>query len=268
MDPSFSRIANISALRLSTKRSLDQESEEAAVESIASSQSKRRRKVNHFTTDDDSLASFIRRPSLEDEELNFPLPEAASDPDEYFLRLLNVICPHLKWNVQPAAQLFDYFPTITEAQMARYQMHIVNMVRTNDRVALQQYVSQHGPQALDCCNRFGESLLHMACRRGFTEMVQWLLSLPLTVRVRDDGGRTPLHDACWCPEPPLAICTAILQRDPSLFLIADQRGYTPFQYARQSDGTIWCRFLYEHRFTLLKWLREDWPTSEQQLFQR
>jgi Ankyrin repeats (3 copies) len=253
---------------------------DSATRSIGSSHSKRSLVPNPDTSNkrrrtetDDALSTLSNDISLstEDEKNDddaFPLPETASDPDEYFLRLLSVICPHRHWKVQPAAQLDDYFPPITEAQMARYQMHMVHLVRTNDRPALEQYVRQHGPQALDASNRFGESLLHLACRRGFTEMVSWLLTLPLAVRVRDDGGRTPLHDACWCPEPQLDLCQGILQQDPSLFLVADQRGYTPLQYARQADAPVWCRFLYAQRFRLRQWVRVEWPVAEQDLFQR
>ena len=113
---------------------------------------------------------------------------------------------------------------------------------------MNEYYKKHGRAALDCCNRFGEGLLNMACRRGFTDTVKYLLSpdIQLNVRVRDDGGRTPLHDACWYPEPQLEVCSLILQQDPSLFLVADKRGYTPFQYARKSDWHVWRQFLYSN----------------------
>jgi hypothetical protein len=80
-------------------------------------------------------------------------------------------------------------------------------------------------------------------------MVQFLLSEPvnLNVRIRDDFGRSPLHDACWNPEPQLEIASWIMQRDPSLFLIADKRGFSPFQYARPSDYPVWRQFLFGQR---------------------
>jgi Ankyrin repeats (3 copies) len=185
--------------------------------------------------------------------LLLPSPDSGNhmDPDEFLLQLVTALYPHVKLQVKPALELStssSYFPIITEEQMARYNTHVVALVRTNNVAALQEYHATHGPNALDCCNRFGEGLLNMACRRGFTEMVSFLLSasIDLPVRVRDDFGRTPLHDACWHPEPQLDICRWIMQKDPSLFLVADKRGYTPFQYARQSDWPIWRRFLVQN----------------------
>merc|ERR1712183_78962 len=58
------------------------------------------------------------------------------------------------------------------------------------------------PPPFRCANRFGESLLHLACRRGRTDMVRFLVvemgSPPRDVlETMDDCHKTPLHDACW-----------------------------------------------------------------------
>jgi Ankyrin repeats (3 copies) len=198
-----------------------------------------------------TTSNIIRHPDSFTPLLLLPRPDSGNhmDPDEFLLQLVTALYPQVKLQVKSALDLStssSYFPTITEEQMARYNTHVVALVRTNNVPALQDYHTTHGPHALDCCNRFGEGLLNMACRRGFTEMVAFLLAAPVSVRVRDDFGRTPLHDACWHPEPQLDICRWIMQQDPSLFLVADKRGYTPFQYARQSDWPIWRKFLVEN----------------------
>lgn len=194
----------------------------------------------------------IIHPNEEERVIDLPLPESATDPDEYLMQLVAAMYPAVKLKVKPALELEDFFSTISEEQMARYSMQVVNLARANDVAGLTLFHAQHGRDALDCFNRFGEGLLNMACRRGFTEMVNFLLSsaVALNVRVRDDYGRTPLHDACWSPEPQLEICTWIMQKDPSLFLVADKRGYTPFQYARKSDWHTWRQFLYENSIHL------------------
>jgi Ankyrin repeats (3 copies) len=194
---------------------------------------------------------IIRRYDTTTIAAELPLPDTANDPDDYLLLLLETLCPHVKLQVKPAHELNSFFPVISEEQMSRYNMTVVNLARTGDASALRDYHANnntHENNALDCFNRFGEGLLNMACRRGFVSVVDLLLSPPvdLSLRVRDDYGRTPLHDACWNPEPQLEICAWILQRDASLFLVADKRGYTPFQYARQSDWPVWCKFLYDH----------------------
>jgi hypothetical protein len=196
--------------------------------------------LRHEDDEDDTMERILSR---------LPAPDASNeDPDDYLLLLLHAMFPQLKVQVKSSVDLNKYFPTPTEEQMSQYTTEVVNIVRMNDANAMEEYYQTHGRAALDCCNRFGEGLLNMACRRGFTETVKYLLSPPiqLNVRVRDDGGRTPLHDACWYPEPQLEVCTLILQQDPSLFLVADKRGYTPFQYARKSDWSIWRQFLYSN----------------------
>ena len=62
---------------------------------------------------------------------------------------------------------------------------------------------------MTACNRFGESIVHMACRRADFEVVDFLLENIGDVWGVDDFGRTPLHDACWRPEPRFDIVTCL-----------------------------------------------------------
>jgi hypothetical protein len=193
-------------------------------------------------TDDSSSLPATARPLPAD-------PKASDlDPDQYLAHVLKTMYG-VELTITPALKLQGYFPSITEEQMAAYNMEIVSATRQNDVDKLRDFLDERGRDCLNCYNRFGEGLLNMACRRGFKDIVQFLLSpqVGLNVRVHDDGGRTPLHDTCWHPEPQLEICAWILKEDPSLFLIADKRGFTPFQYARKSDWPVWRQFLFDHR---------------------
>jgi hypothetical protein len=188
-----------------------------------------------------------------------PDPKTADvDPDEYLIQLVEAL-----YGVSPktksALDLKDYFSETTEAQMAAYTMQVVAVTRENDVKKLQEFCEANGSASLDCFNRFGEGLLNMTCRRGFKETVRFLLSAPvsLNVRVRDDYGRTPLHDACWNAEPQLDICTWICEQDPSLFLVTDKRGYTPFQYARKGDWHVWRQFLFDRRDLLVGLMKPE-----------
>jgi Ankyrin repeats (3 copies)/GAF domain len=196
-----------------------------------------------------SAATIIENPSA----IKMPLPDpktSTADPDEYLAQLVKALSPNqtVKLQIKASHLMEDYFPPISEEQMARYNVNVVSMARNNDLDGIKALFAEHGRDALDCYNRFGEGLLTLACRRGFRDMVQFFMSdeVNLPVRVRDDYGRTPVHDACWNPAPLLEICEWIMEKDPSLFLLADKRGFTAFQYARQSDWQVWRQFLFDH----------------------
>ena len=147
--------------------------------------------------------------------------------------------------------------------------------------------AQPPQQVFRCCNRFGESLLHLACRRGRTEMVRFLLedlSSPAsttTIRtvspvshdessssadttdqqckddyarsmlaVRDDYNKTPFHDACWTASPNYELIDLLLQYAPVQILMEDIRGNTPFDYVRKDDYPLWLKFLYQRKSLL------------------
>lgn len=151
--------------------------------------------------------------------------------------------------VKTALQLEGYFPAVSEDQIAAYDMKVLTAARENDLKTLKELYE--AGQTMDCCNRFGESLLHLACRRGFTEVGNFLLlEAKLDVRISDDCGRNPFHDICWNPKVEVELAELVLQRDPTLLLIGDKRGHTPFDYARPEDWRTWREFLFERRFLL------------------
>lgn len=184
-----------------------------------------------------------------------PDPSFEVSPDEYLQQLVKAMYG-LDLEVKKSLSLESFFTQVTEEQIAAYSNEVVGAVRNNNLEALKQLHAEGQP--LNCFNRFGESLLNMACRRGFEDIVQYLLETEnLDVRISDDGGRTPLHDACWNPSPQLKICEWIIARDPSLLFIADRRGCTAFQYARPQHWEIWRNFLLENRAFLAKLTQPD-----------
>jgi hypothetical protein len=140
----------------------------------------------------------------------------------------------------------EFFDRISEEEMSYYTVAVATAVRGNDVEEIKKL--QESGLSLNCCNRFGESLLHISCRRGFVEMAKLILNQPgASVRLSDDCGRTPLHDLCWNPSPQLEICQWLLEREPSLFFMRDKRNFTPFEYARQEHWPIWKKFILENK---------------------
>ena len=142
----------------------------------------------------------------------------------------------------------DFFPPITEDDLAAYDTDVVAAVRENHLDEIRSF--HNSGRTLSCCNRFGESLIHMACRRGYANTVTYLLEeAHVSVRIRDDCGRTPLHDACWHRTTQYEIVDTIIRVDPALLCISDKRGHTPFAYARREHWPVWRQFLFD---------RTDW----------
>ena len=126
----------------------------------------------------------------------------------------------------------------------------VRFVRSND---LEQLQALHKDgQNLDVCNRVGESLVMVACRRGHVAIADFLMN-DAKVRwdVRDDFGRTVLHDACWRPSPSTELMEVLIKVvSPEWLLSPDVRGHTPFDYARREHAGVWYDFLKDHEDVL------------------
>jgi ankyrin repeat protein len=141
------------------------------------------------------------------------------------------------------------FVTPTPAMVQAYTMEASKAVRDNDLDKLRELY--YSGAVLECCNRFGESLVHVACRRGHTRIVKFLVEeVKASVHFVDDLKRTPLHDACWTSEPNFEIVDVLLRAAPEHVLCADKRGHTPFDYARKTHWKQWARFLSERRSLL------------------
>lgn len=188
-------------------------------------------------------------------ELELPDPKENISPDEFMMKLVKVTC-NLELEAKKARSLEGFFCSVSDEQMAAYTMKVVAAVRSNDLESLKALHSDG--QILNCFNRFGESLLTMACRRGFEDIVEYLLNQSdIDIRISDDSGRTVLHDACWHPSPQLNICRWILEREPALFFILDNRGCSAFHYARPEHWGIWRQFLFDNRESLSSLKREE-----------
>merc|ERR1711935_396907 len=144
--------------------------------------------------------------------------------------------------------------TPTQEQLDAYGMDIVMTVRKNDVDTAKRLYRE---KKFDCnaCNRFGESILHIACRRGHLQMVQFLVEeVGLNVHtIRDDYDRTPLHDAFWTTKASPTVIDFLI-RQPyvvELLLLKDKRGYTPLDYGRCEDRQQWFTFLQQRKQLLV-----------------
>jgi len=162
---------------------------------------------------------------------------------ESFLGFRIAVRPTLELSSQPIdTSQCSFFPPLTEENLNGYSIDVVSAIRDEDISTLQALHSSG--RSLSCCNRFGESILHMACRRGFTSIVKFLVEeTGVSVRITDDCGRTPLHDALWNRDCKFEIFNILVKIDPALLFVSDKRGHTPFAYARKDKWDNWIRHI-------------------------
>lgn len=146
-----------------------------------------------------------------------------------------------KCNTRPSMDMEDdFFVKVTEM----YDQEIVNSIRSNDVDSLRKLFDSG--ITLQCGNRFGETLIHLACRRSTKELVSFLIKeAGVSLRVRDDFGRTPMHDCCWRAEPDLELLDMLIDQAPELLMLSDKRGHTPLDYSRREHWATLVPFLLE-----------------------
>ena len=143
--------------------------------------------------------------------------------------------------IRPVLSAEDKFHTHTDEEIAAYPPTAI-LVRNNDLAGLKMAHQSGGK--LQTSNKFGESLLHIACRRGYDHIASYLIEeADVTVWVRDDFGRTPCHDACWTAKPNLELMDLLVKKCPEMLLMSDKRGSTPLDYVRRDNWDIWRKFL-------------------------
>lgn len=138
-----------------------------------------------------------------------------------------------------SGELSNFFESLS---IESYDMALVQAVRQDDVPSLREMWLEGRP--MQCGNKFGESILHMACRRSSVGTVRFLLlEAGVSPRLCCDYGRTPLHDACWSSQPNFMIIELLLESCPDLLHIRDKRGFTPLDYVRAEQHKAWIGFL-------------------------
>ena len=176
-------------------------------------------------------------------------PDEGMSPTEL---LVSILKEHgYIYRAIPTAELDDYFVAVTPDRMQNYSTDIIGAIQASNIATLRKMHFEE-KRSLDGCNKFGESILHTACRRGLPDVVAFLIDeAKVDLRVRDDYGRTPMHDACWTSEPNMRVVKLLVSEWPDLLLVTDNRGFTPLQYVRNTHFRAWCKFLNDNKQTVL-----------------
>jgi ankyrin repeat protein len=139
-------------------------------------------------------------------------------------------------------------------QLIDYDKDLVMAVRNSDIASLRRMYSEG--RNLSACNKFSESIVHMACRRADFEVVDYIVRHGGLTTVVDDYGRTPLHDACWRSEPQFDVVTLLLDRNIDLLRMVDVRGANALKYVCSDHWLQWCAYFYHQK-------DKYWPLRDQ-----
>ena len=154
----------------------------------------------------------------------------------------------------------EFFLEINAARIHRYSGQAAKAVRAQDMDKLRQ-LQLNGVTSFDACNQQGESLVHLACRRRNTNLLRFLLlEAEVALQVRDDWGKSPLHEFAWNGRPNengqsrtdfFAAVKLILDKAPALLFAKDKRGFCPLQYVPKDSWNEWNQFLVQNKV----WIR-------------
>ncbi|GAX27091.1 hypothetical protein FisN_13Lh365 [Fistulifera solaris] len=128
-----------------------------------------------------------------------------------------------------------------------YSLELTKAVRQGNLSFVQLYARN-----LQCSNAYGESILHVAARRGDLVLLQYLVEQRhISMRVCCESERNVLHDACWTSRPSFACITWLMDHVPELLLVQDARGRTPLEYAPSDTWDKWNAYLKENPHLVL-----------------
>lgn len=181
--------------------------------------------------------------SAKEPSLQAALVDKDKSPADFVLSLCQTNGVDAK--VQPTISCERFQPP-TDEQIELYDIEVMSAVR-EEKIDVLRSMHEAG-RCLQCCNRFGESLLHMACRRGLVNVVKFMIEeAHVSPYCKDDYGRTPMHDACWAPVPNFPLVKLLIEHAPEQIFLSDVRGHTPLSYTRRSDWQAWKEWLVQHR---------------------
>ena len=142
----------------------------------------------------------------------------------------------------PATMWDAYFLQWNEKNVKAHTKELEQAIRDEDYTKLRAMIKSG--KILQTCNKHGESIVHLSCRRSSDELLRFLMKEgDVIVRIRDDCGRSPLHDTCWSYNDRFDIFKTLVENSPELLFIKDFRGFAPFDYIPKPKWGEWRSFL-------------------------
>jgi hypothetical protein len=148
--------------------------------------------------------------------------------------------------------LYDFGPAansflkVTAEHIAAHTLEVTAAARQDNLNRLKEFLAEG--KCLQCCNRHGESLVHIVCRRGSPNVLRFLIKeAKVSITIRDDVGRNPMHDACWTDKPSFELVKVLMSEAPKLMFAKDTRGHSPLNYIPKQRWADWCNFFKSNK---------------------
>ena len=161
------------------------------------------KRKSHCST---AISSSISTPSVVLEEadpVSAPTKKKSISIDQSPVDMFSCILRSFGYTFSPpkAANLKHYFMGVTNDRIGGYSTDVITAVRKGNTQSVKQMYQNTGFNLL-CCNRFGESMLHTACRYARVDFIEWMIQEGnISLRICDDFGRNPMHDGEFPIEP-------------------------------------------------------------------
>lgn len=175
-------------------------------------------------------------------------PNAPKKPDDLLKEILEEDGKTIEYCLYTSLE--NYFLKVQPQHVEAFQQDVISAVRTKNVDDLRALLKRG--KMLQCCNKFGESIVHMACRQSSAQVLEFLIGeAHVDIRVICDSGRTPLHDACWTSSPDFDIIQILLKKCPDFLRIKDKRGFSPLAYVPHGQWGCWGDFLKKNKDLLV-----------------
>jgi hypothetical protein len=183
---------------------------------------------------------------------NRPLEGTVPTPKEYLISLLS--SGGIDYTTQTtSSQSINY----VQGTSSGYTMELMSAVKKGDLDYLRSLWT-NGKRNFQHCNRFGESIVHAAARHGRTHILKFLSNeADVSLLVKCDTGRTPLHDACWTGTPNFDCVTFIIETSPELLFVIDNKKFMPLEYIPKDMHQTWNQYLERNKQTILRLYQKE-----------
>ena len=162
-------------------------------------------------------------------------------PISSLLNELRKILGHTSPRTFPAHEMTNVFHEYTTAEYEAYDKDAVAAINNSNMEQIRSWFTQG--RSLQAANQFGESLLHIACRRGSLEVTKFLVvEASVSVWVRDQQGMMPIHLACRTNKPNYDLVDFLVEQDSDMLFVSDKRGCTPLDYTPKDTWPSWNKF--------------------------